>query len=119
MENHLRGLFVAAGVQYSQLLGSFTVPSYSWKYDEDSGTGSEFLESEVHFKNSSSLGFYSDIGYKWIVGRNRYGFAIEPSLGYIWSAHFGSPSFSEYSASMAQTLGLRGFRFAINLGLAF
>jgi hypothetical protein len=119
MDNYVRGWFVAAGVQYRHLFGSFTVPHYSWGYDEEKETGYEYLESEARFKNSSTLGFYSDVGYKWVIGKNRYGFVIEPSLGYIWSVHFGSPSFSEYPARTAQALGTRGFRITVNLGIAF
>jgi hypothetical protein len=116
-ENRVNGFFINGGVHYFRLFGTFYNNDFVWKYDEDGGYGYyEVLE----YDNSSALGVYFGLGYKWVIGKRRGGFVIESSLDYISSFHFdGMPSkeFDQFDTNLI--FGTQGLRFNLVFGVAF
>jgi hypothetical protein len=92
------GLVVIGGFQYQQTLGNFYIDYPRTK-----------------FKGNTALGGYLGAGYKFILGKGRVSFVIEPTLDVIWSFHLGKKP--EYTANWM--LGQNGFRFGTNFGFAF
>ena len=116
MENNLHGLFASGGLQFQRFSGPFTILDSNWHQDEEDKDKWIETITEREFTSDNSIGIYIGMGYKFIFGKRRHGLIIEPLLEYILSAHFGpSDSFNVFYFP----LGTRGFRFTVNLGLAF
>jgi hypothetical protein len=94
------GLVVLGGFQYQQTMGNF----YLWDVNTDG-----------KFKGNTALGAYLGVGYKFILGKKRVAFVIEPTLDVIWSFHLGKKP--EYTGNWM--LGQNGFRVGTNFGFAF
>jgi hypothetical protein len=104
------GFFTGVGFQYQQTLGNFTLEEFV--YNNRTGQD-EFRETK--FKGDIALGMCLGAGYKFILGRGRVAFVIEPALDVIWSFHLGKKP--EYSGNWM--LGQNGFRISTNFGVAF
>ena len=123
MQNYVRGIFANYGVQAQYLKGSFIYHTYEWIYDIDEKKGHDVLVDTVNLNgdNSTALGMYFGLGYKFVFGKGRPGLAIEPTLDYIWSMYFSdwSSRTDYYYINPYAFLGTQGLRFAIHLGVAF
>jgi hypothetical protein len=96
----VEGLFANGGFQYQQTLGNF--------YFED-----ELVSTK--FKGDKALGVFLGAGYKFVLGRGRVSFVIEPGVDVIWSFHLGKKP--DYNGNWM--LGQNGFRVTTNFGFAF
>jgi hypothetical protein len=93
----VEGLFANVGFQYQQTLGNF------------------YLNDNTKFKGNKALGVFLGAGYKFVLGRGRVSFVIEPCLDVIWSFHLGKRP--EYRGNWM--LGQNGVRVGTHFGLAF
>jgi hypothetical protein len=96
----VEGLFTNVGFQYQQTLGTFYF--------------SEGFET-TPFRGNKALGPFLGAGYKFVLGRGRVAFVIEPAADVIWSFHFGERA--NYYGNWR--LGMNGFRISTNFGVAF
>jgi hypothetical protein len=100
----VEGLFANGGFQYQQTFGNF--------YLEDEAYN---VYTYTKFKGDKAFGVFLGAGYKFVLGRGRVAFVIEPALDVIWSFHLGKkPS---YSGNWM--LGQNGVRVTTNFGFAF
>jgi hypothetical protein len=60
------GLFTNVGFQYQQTMGNF------------------YLNDYTKFKGNTALGVFLGAGYKFLLGRGRVSFVIEPCVDVIW-----------------------------------
>ena len=119
MERNVQGVFASAGMQYMHLFGKFTYYEYDWEFDEATQTSSS-KEKSTDYSDGGAFGVYLGIGYKWVIGRSRYGLCIEPSLDYIRSFHFsGLSPYNKGEYDQIYSMGTQGVRFSLNLGIAF
>jgi opacity protein-like surface antigen len=125
MQNHIRGVFANGGLQIQGFAGSFSLDTYSWEQDEVTDTYNRILIDSTTYNNGGSLGFYAGLGYKFTIGRAQRSLVIEPALDYVWSLRFGDwssnfqPGFYNYNRTPFDVMGTHGFRFTVNLGIAF
>ena len=124
LQHYLRSVFTNIGLQAQGYTGSFSVYTYKWIPNEDEPyRGHEELDTVTTYNKGGSVGLYAGLGYKFTIGRGRRALSIEPALDYIWSVHFGDwalPDSGYYYFSLpTEQMGTNGFRFALNLGVAF
>jgi hypothetical protein len=106
----VEGLFASGGFQYQQTLGNF----YLYEKVTNSDTGlNEYMVTK--FKGDKALGMFLSAGYKFVLGRGRVAFVIEPNLDVVWSFHLGKKP--DYSGNWM--LGQNGVRVTTNFGFAF
>ena len=113
LTNSVRGLFANGGLQFQRGFGSFTIVTTRW----DSAT-SQHVSHRIQYNGSNSLGFYLGLGHKFIIGNNRFGLLIEPTLDFIHSVNLGSSGQYDFLNNNMIT-SVRGFRFGLNFGAAF
>jgi hypothetical protein len=119
----IEGLFTYFGAQYQAIEGKLTREGYEYpsiEGDLDLAPATSPVYKEVT-KNISedTLGLFFGVGYKFIFGKNRRGFVIEPVVDYIYSIHFNKPDDYKEYLSNYQMLGMRGFRSTVFFGMAF
>jgi hypothetical protein len=102
----IEGLFANAGFQYQQVLGDFTLEEYEYISGQDQYT---------KFKGDMALGMSLGAGYKFVFGKGRAAFVLEPTLDVVWSYHLGKKA----DTSGNWLLGMNGVRTTVNLGVAF
>jgi len=119
MQYYIRGVFAGVGLQAQVYTGSFTVNKYTWEQDIDTEKYYEVLVSSNKYDKGGSVGFYTSIGYKFTIGKGRNALVVEPSLDYISSFYFGDWGDLTYYSSPFGMMETLGFRFSLNLGVAF
>jgi hypothetical protein len=100
---YARGLFTNGGFQFQRLDGTFSI------------------DGKQYGDGYNALGFILGLGYKAVIGRNRSAFVLEPTFDYVWPLY--SKLIYDLNPSTANNvswlLGIRGFRFGLNVGVAF
>jgi hypothetical protein len=112
MARFLEGIFLNAGLQYHLLAGTVAF------YDYSIGRDRQFNQA------SSTLGFYTGVGYKVVFGKSRFGLALEPTIDYIWSFYSNIPysyrdDVLDHSSLSMTAMGVKGVRIGLQVGVAF
>jgi hypothetical protein len=100
---YARGFFTNGGFQFQRLDGAFSI------------------DGKPYDNEYNALGFFLGLGYKAVIGRSRAGFVFEPTFDYVWPLYskllYDLPPSAGNQVSWL--LGIRGFRFGLNVGVAF
>ena len=99
--NFVNGLFTNLGLQYHHI-------NASANFFENAASGS-----------FNTLSIFWGVGNKFIWGRGRAAFLFEPALGWAWDLATSMPSLGPGDYFLGSLLGIRGFRYSLNLGVAF
>jgi hypothetical protein len=102
----VEGFFLDAGMAFVRLGGNVVVKS-----EGESASG------DAHINAFSVLG---GLGYKIVFGKSRVGFFLEPALSYRYIVSSDIDWKADNGLNLVATiLGIKGFGFALNMGVAF
>ena len=111
-EDSVHGLFLNGGFQYHRLGGSYSITVYDYGGQETS-TGQS--------QGYNTYCIYLGVGYKAIFGKNRAGFAMEPTLDFVGPLYSEIPFGGDLASNnlAGWVLGIKMFRLGIAFGAAF
>jgi len=109
MGRYVHGIFVNGGVQYQGVYGSL-VNYYHYDRREN--------DIKMQLNGFNSIGIYKGIGYKFVLGRNRYGIFFEPVMEYI-TTPWQSSIWQYRNIYEIAYMGIYRGRFGLNIGVTF
>jgi hypothetical protein len=112
LSRYLEGVFVNGGLQYHLLAG--TVAFYDYYEGRD----------RIYRGTSSTVSFFTGLGYKVVFGKNRFGLTLEPTVDYIWPFFSNIPfdfrdEAMDHSSLRMAGMGIKGVRLGLQIGVAF